>query len=202
MNNVVHEGIILRNYIPKKQKLSILDSNLGRIECISLNSKNNHRLFSGAFINYTLKKFNMYYVVENTNIIDFPQDLIDHNFAFFHHVLELCYYFLPLDQEASDIFELINLCYLKSNLTSNKLAKNIFLCKFFSILGIYPSDYLANNSEFYKFISGPINIDLDFQENKNFNIFAKRWLLECVNSHPNIERLKTVGFLKDLDLHV
>lgn len=195
----VHEGIVLRTYIPKKQKLAILDKKLGRIECVPQNQKSAYRLSHGAYVSYALRAWHAQYLLHDPNILDLPFYWAYENFLFFHHVLELCYYFLPIDGQSADIFELIYILYDRPKLLQTTLSRKIFLCRFFWKLGIYPYNAESFDSCLFSLISGPLDSNLSIADEKIAHQHIQKWLLACVNTHPYAHRLKTIDFLIKLD---
>lgn len=194
----INQGIVLRTYIPQKHKLAVFDSELGRIECIPQNLKNSYRLSHGVLIEYSLQQLQISYKLFDANILNLPKQWSKNSFYFFHHILELCYYFLPIESEAKDIFQLIKILYTDSDIVQSDISKKIFLCHFFIKLGIYPENMLAYDASFHRLISGPLDSKIEVKDEKNIHFYLQRWLLECINSHPYAHRLKTINYLKNL----
>lgn len=208
MENNVRHGIVLRTYIPAKQKLSILDTDLGKIDGVPANLKNALKLSHGTFISYLIRPWHLHYVVYNINIIDEPYYWAKNNFLFFHHVLELCYYFLSVNNIEIEIFELIKILYTQPEILKTELDQKIFLCHFFKKLGIYPYNYKSYDQLLLALISGRSSKCLDNildnindKDEKDLQNNLNKWLLSCVNEHPYVYRFKTLDFLKKLDIH-
>lgn len=126
-------GILLKNYSPKKEKFSIFDSLLGRIEAtIKINHKT-QVVHNGTLFSYTVEpSHKSIYSLNNIEILNVPFNLAKQDIYFFHHMLELCYYFLPLQIAYPAIFELIDLAF--NHIVNNK---PIILLRFFTSLGIF-----------------------------------------------------------------
>ena len=192
----IHQGIVLRTYIPQKQKLSVLDAELGRIDCIPQNKKIADRLFHGAYISYALKPWGMHYLTYDISLIEQPPYLTEKDFLFFHHVLELCFYFLPAHNQERSVFELVKSAYIHPESLRAELSQKIFLCHFFRYLGIYPRNMHSYSASFFRLISGPFNSKVDAEDEEKVRIDLQRWLLSCVSTHPYAQRIKTMDFLK------
>lgn len=192
----LNEGIVLNASIPYNSKVVVFDSNLGKIECISKSNKQN--ISPGVHITYNIKKkFSVYYIIQNFYITNFPSYWIKNNFLFFHHVLELCNYFLPFNSEAIDVFELILSLYTQPEKVNTDISRNLFLCNFFKKLGIYPFDIHSYGSNILNLISNFLHSNLNNEGiDKSIYINLRRWLLACINVHPYSNRLKTINYLK------
>lgn len=196
----MYQGIVLRTYIPNKHKLSVLDAQLGKIECIPKGLKRGYILSHGIYLSYSLRPWHDYYIIQDIAILDAPFYWAKENFLFFHHVLEICYYFLSINSASREIFELILKLYTCSEIIQTDLCKKIFLCHLFIRLGIYPSDMLSYGSSFFCLISRPLDSKVSVQDDKAVNEQIQRWLLACIDTHPYAYRLKTVGYIKKLDV--
>jgi hypothetical protein len=193
------QGIVLRTYVPQKQKLSVLDANRGRIDCVPQDTRAAHQLTTGAYMTYGIRPWHAYYIVYDTDIVDMPLYWAHENLLFFHHVLELCYYFLPVDNIVEDIFILVKKLYTSPKIIQTDLSKKIFLCQFFICLGIYPADARSYGSSFFSLISGPF--DSKVNAHGELHMQLQRWLLTCISTHPYAHTLKTIGFLRKTDIH-
>ena len=78
----------------------------------------------------------------------FPFELAQHDINFLHHILELSYYFLPLNSAYPETFELV-----KKALNNAILDKAIILLRFFSSLGIYSEDLPFEKNYFHRLLS-------------------------------------------------
>lgn len=162
--NELHNGIILRTYLPKKQKLIILDESLGKIECVPKNKQLANKLSHGVYISYMLKRWFFYYVIFDIHILDLPFYWSRNNFLFFHHVLELCNYFLPFDSRAGDIFQLILILYRCPEKVKTTLSKKLFLCNFFKKLGMYPQNIESYDSIIFNLISNFLHSKFSYEQ--------------------------------------
>lgn len=199
---MLQQGIVLRNYFPQQQKVSLLDITEGRIACMIQDSSIAPRLANGSLIEYVLDKPRNSYRACGVDIIYMPLTWHHAQFLFLHHLLELCYYFLPLNCHAQEIFYLVKALYCHEDIMQNEITKKIFLCRFFSMLGIYPADAASYGAVFFNLISahrGSIDNKVAMPSRITDKIMQdklKNWLLGCIAMHPYSYKLKTLDYLK------
>ena len=178
----MNKGIILKNLYPQKNKLIILDSKLGKIECITTDKLD---LSVGLLVHYFLENKKNYYFIKTLDLIDVPYGIVKSDILFFHHVLELCYYFIPygscFDESALKIFNFLKKFFCKKNIFYNLFSKKLFLYKLFCLIGITPEE------NFYKLKKNNIDNILE----KDLDLY----LLGCVKIHPSWNSFKTINFL-------
>ena len=191
----VHRGIVIHSYMPYKKKVIMLDHNLGKIEALPDNSAMKERLVHGAFIEYRCEPWHHMYALQDSAYIDFPAAWVD--LLFLHHILEMSNYFLVAHCNVSSVFEHFMNLYKPFEHAQIYLAKKIFVCRFFSLLGICPYDALDYDSHFFNLISGHIDIMLSIQKVDTIYLEKKidRWLLGCIQTHPHAHMLKTINFI-------
>lgn len=186
-------GIILKSFIPSKLKLSIFDSERGKIEVIPAFDKyQNHLLFSsGMQLSYTIDKIGENFIIRDYSIQRMPTFWVRNNFDFLHKVLTICYFFLPLDQIEIELFMMVEELYLNPNNFKSILMQQIFICRFFKALGIYPTQLLERDRKLYYFISNiidNINEELKFEKllyEHEIHKALELWIENCIQVHPN-----------------
>lgn len=179
-------GILLKNYSPKKQKVSLFDKALGRIEATFENSSQ-RQLNNGSLLAYHAQQtHNNLYSLNALEIIDIPFALARHDIYFLHHILELCYYFLPPQVTAPDTFVLLQAAFNQP--LANKL---LILLRFFTSISMYPEDVPFESSYFHRLLSYPIEIILKEQLDDEHHKQLKPWLLRCSDMHPYKKQFKT-----------
>ena len=87
----IYTGIVLNHQFPLRHTITLLDKELGRMEGILLKGE----VSAGMLLQYdiTLRLGRSY--IQEIDIIAVPSELIHSDFLFLHHVLELCFYFIP-----------------------------------------------------------------------------------------------------------
>ena len=166
-----HTGIVLRAPSVYKQTVTLFDDRLGKIQGIVGRSQN---LSHGALVSYSLRKRGTRYLLQDLRLLDMPLTWARENFLFFHHILELCDYFVPWDVHCEALFRLVYFLYTTPDAVQTKAAQKMFIYAFFKRVGVHPD---------------PENRTVD------------QWIQACVNEHPQVLSLKTAGFLKTLEGH-
>ena len=200
MNNNRHQGILLRTSSPYRKKIILFDYELGLVECI--NPSGGHRLVHGAFLYYNLTAWNNLYKIHDIELIAVPAEWVREDLLFLHHMLELSSNFLTLHNNASEIFNFFINFYKPCNEKDLKLFKKLFICRFFSLLGVYPENSEDYEATFFRLISGPIDSMLNaWRDDALLHKKVNEWLQGCVRMHPYADHLKTVNFLTKMDRH-
>ncbi len=189
----IRVGIILKKYFPQKRKLVMLDKELGKIECIPTSED----LCCGILLYYHLQQQpNGVLFMKDVERIGLPLFLAQHDLLFFHHVLELCYYYVVSHTDSTELFRLLSFLYQPEDMMLSYKDKRLFLVKFFMLLGFYPEDKKFQRSSFYHI--GLTSIDILVKQDLDLGIEKEldAWLRGCVSSHP-IEKFKTMHFLDE-----
>lgn len=186
-----HTGIIIKKHAPKNMKVSLLDSELGKINAVF----HDDTLSRGSLVRYNAKPKESIVFISDIELLDVPMVLAKDDLLFFHHVLELCYYFLPLEFPVEDIFDLMMDLYTPHEYMQQSIGKQLFLCKFFSLLGIYPEGEKFQKPHFHTIASTPIDILLQ----QNIDLVTENdmheWLWHCIKTHPYADYFKTLHFI-------
>ena len=186
-----HRGIIVKSFIPQKQKLCVLDETLGKIMCVP----NRDHLSNGLQISYYAQEKNNIHFLHNIEIIDAAFSLAQEDILFYHHVLELCYYFVPLGSYAPALFDLLLYLYASPKNFFSTVTKKIILFKIFVALGIHPEDSRFQMPWLHRLASESIDNITDEIVNLSFEKVLDDWLFCCITEHPYNEQFKTVRFL-------
>ena len=185
-----HEGIVLKNYQPKKNKISLLDEHLGRIESFAPFSIK-QPLHVGSLVRYFPVQAGSLYQLEGIQILEVPLELARSDIYFFHRVIELCYYFLPLEAAANDTFNLVKVLLNSNPYLGRDLQKKLFLLRFFVELGMYPEEDFPLGESLHYLLSQPIEVMLK-KKIKISEQELERWLLSCIEAHPQKAKFKTM----------
>ena len=114
---------------------------------------------------------------------------------FLHHVLELCYVFIPIGSCVKGIFDLLCLLYKPKKYIQTNQHKKIFLFKLLTTLGIYASDDLVRASCFEPLQT----MSIDTLDNYSLDLASEKaldnWLCHCIVEYAGIDSLKTIHFL-------
>jgi len=159
-------GVVLKTFFPIKHQVLVLDRNLGKLFLVSKNQNNLLRLCNGVVFEYNLESENNKNLIREVDIIKFPN--VGENILFFHHILELYNFFIPIGFTYCQLFDSLYSIYdLLEQEKITKQEQKLFLYKFFSLMGMCP--------------------EIALQDEK----FLEKWINTCINSHPNVNLLKT-----------
>lgn len=187
-------GIILRHYSYSVYKIACLDQQLGRIDLILSRQKS---IMVGGLMQYTAEPKKNNYFIKSLSLIDIPLQLAQSDLLFFHHVLELIYFFVPVGTPPYELFDLLLFLYNNADQVwvQHRVLKKIFLCKLLLDIGVYGEMHIPMLAYIRKIVQLPIDIidpeSLDLADEKMID----QWLQQCVETHPAISNFKTVHFL-------
>ena len=185
-----HVAIILKQLSP--HKIALLDKRRGRLDGITLKP-----LCLGSLIHYAIEKERSTMVyLRDTQLIDLPFTIGRDDILFWHHVLELCFYFVPPGSHIPELFELCTFLYtVDTNACWPKQSKKLYLFKLLTIIGVYPRLPQLSPEKLHYLISLPLAVIaqeiLDTQHEKRLD----EWLRVCVSDHPAIAKFKTIHYL-------
>jgi len=187
-----NSAIVLKTYLPQKYKLCVLDNALGKV----MGVPNREDVGAGAFIEYHAREQQNLYFMHGIEIIDLPMLLAKEDLLFVHHVLELCYFFVPVGSRIPRLFTLLTALYTSGALLQAIMTKKIFLFQLFACLGLYPEGVQFKTPYFHQLTIASIDniavqqIDLVIEQELD------DWLLNCIALHPCTHNFKTVHFLQ------
>ena len=189
---IKNTGIVLKKYFPQNKTISILDKDIGKIQCIP---KKKYCLPNGSVVNYRISKKKSRYVIENIEILYVPFNMAINDILFFHHILEICYYFIPQEAQNTEVFSLINYLYYFGYRIKYIIDKKLFLFKLFIFLGLYPEGEKFQTPIFHKLAIESIDTLIDKKLHLGIEKDLDVWLYSCVQTHPMFKYLKTINFL-------
>lgn len=188
----VRQGIVIASQIQKKNKIVVLDQEYGKIVCFPDRLDISH----GMLLNYFIRRDTHAQFLYASELIATPAALAARDLLFFQHVMELCYYFLPIACPAPQIFDLLQFLYAPASARLTGYYQKLFLCKFFLLVGLYPEEMAHDPVRISQLAFCAIDrtvthhVDLGFKEAE-----LDAWLLSCVLAHPYSAQFKTVHFL-------
>lgn len=189
-------GIVLKTFLPDKYKVIIFDRSLGKFDAIVPSTIKHFNLCNGLLVNYNYQLKGKLQFIDNINIINDPFLLAQNDLLFFHHILELCYYFIPMGISCDDLFDFIKFLFFSPQKLKTVKSQKILLCRFFLLLGMYPE--CKTSPKFNYLMSIPIDIVdnelIDLENEKELNL----WIIKCINIHPYAKSFKTINFLTEV----
>lgn len=186
------QGIILKRLFQKKDSLILLDATYGKIMC----TPNKENLCVGGLITYQLYKQTHSYVAQGIEYSALPCKLTKDDLLFYHLILEVCYYFIPLENFSSEAFYYIrHLPILEKHCFSYRY-KNFFLARLILLLGI--QEELIDDQHPLLTELFATDVDSIIIESIDLKLIDEmvEWIHKCLSSHPLRSQFKTLHFLK------
>lgn len=216
---IIHDvGIVLKSLLPTKSKISLLSRAHGKLHFSVRGVKNPHRFSPGMALRFGYKSqqkrfLNDVEVLYIPFVRDNEHDKKISNLYWLHHLLEICYYFVPLGEPCREVFGLIQYAFdIKrcSDLFEPYfcLVQKIFLVRLFVYLGFFPPRRLvylislfddvvlifldsSNEQKVSSLKQSLGNID------KKTSLEIDDWIGSCLRDHPLVMRFKTLSFFVD-----
>ena len=204
-------GFVLKSFIPKKQKYSVLARSLGKIELIGSTAMPYQKICHGTLITFFITpKAQKIYRANQIHIVTIPLTNTHTHICWLHTLLECCYYFLPLDKPCPEIFYWLQQCFWIAHHLDLfdhhlKTIHKICLVRFFELIGIYPEKKDGYSAHFFNELT---TISIDSQQSQKVSSLkmqlksitsAQKWHMEkniaqCINEHPRAAFFKTITF--------
>jgi hypothetical protein len=206
-------GIVLKRFIPLKQKLSILTDLFGKILVIAQpNNPICQRLWPGSMISANFEQLeNSTYLARGIEIINVPEAMTQSDIYWLHHILELHYYFIPYCQPSLDALSYLQFyIYLlnRKKLFKDRfdVLKKICVMHFLNRTGFFFNENLLKCSIFLdknitlfhdetmKEMPDKLLDYLDEIYIKNV-INMDECIVRCLRTHPCYRFFKTIKFI-------
>lgn len=195
-------GIVLKSFLPNKNKLSVLTRSWGKINLVAKPGVLRVVSSPGTQITFFTARAFESQVVFTTRIICVNANLraLEQHLYWLHHLLEICYFFIPLGSSCPDVFQLIEYCFAlceQSSLFGSNffVVKKLCLVRLFILLGFYPEQEL--------FLGTEVSLDsLNVQKVRSLHEdeatamvqAIDKWLFACLQEHPHVMHFKTMSF--------
>ncbi|MGB8366914.1 MAG: hypothetical protein WCD44_01005 [Candidatus Babeliales bacterium] len=184
-------GIILKRD-KTKNKVAVLDKQLGRIEGIT-----RAEVTIGAFVQYTMQPAGSGFFLNQIQTTYMPLFLAQEDLLFLHHIFELSYYFVPIGSCVRGVFELFEFLYRTEKQWKNRLLQIIFLFKLLTTLGVYAEyDTICKKCFSYLIVTPIDNLNSGIID-LNCKKALPKWLQYCVIQYPVSKEFKTMHFLNE-----
>ncbi len=185
-------GIVLKQI--SQHKVALLNDIVGRVDAVAIKAPH-----LGALIQYRVEREKgSLLFLNHVSIVDLPFFLGSSDILFWHHVLELSYYFMPVGSYAAELFELLSFLYtVEKKSCWGAHAKKLYLFKLLSSIGIQAEIPTLPSATVHRFMAlKPEHMSHEVLDEKSEKILDQ-WLRVCVAEHPAIEQFKTMHFLSD-----
>lgn len=201
-------GVIIKRF-DHTSKYAVITKNMGKIILIVAQRTTKSPLSTGSIVSFGFKHINqstyVTHIIEVLTVLQ-PQTFAD--VAWFHHMAEMSYYFVPLGQSSTELCSFLCACinfvacshiFGADWLMTQKLLTGTF----FMVLGFFPdqadkSFIVPLNLVLFLFvdISNVEKVECVRQYGKNCTAeqLAKLndWCLGCIKTHPRVLMFKTI----------
>jgi len=196
----IDSGIVLKTCSSQAPEITVLDRRLGKIKGKVHARNKNIRVGHGSIVTYTLSQRGASYTFDVVDLEFVPFTFAREDIFFLHHILELCYYFLPMGCPEDDVFNLLLYLFQLQNNEKVRLRRRLILARLFTLFGMYPehkkmSEYI--NIVVYQSLDQLLDMSVDIEMNR----WLDQWVWECIMAHPYKEQFKTVWLLKRAESH-
>jgi hypothetical protein len=187
-------GIVLKSSHTHEQDIVLLDRYLGKISGTMV-SRTPITVGNGTVMTYTLVRKKSRYTFESIDLEYVPFSCARDDIFFLHHVLELCYYFLPEECAVDEVFQM--LIYLIHIVPYEKVAprKYVVLARLLFLFGLYPEHDIVCS-----YLQGLVDMSLDHffdaPHSEHMRASVRQWVWSCIMTHPAKRQFKTIGLLK------
>lgn len=138
---MIGHAIVLKNYFPKKNKVTILHEQFGKIHFFIDEKHQAARLCNGSlmYCDVVKKQSSSSYQCDFVDSYFIPFDDSVYDLYFIHDMLKICLQFMPDHMVMVDVFDLVMDIY--NHLDGLQACqKKIYLLKLFLYLGIFPEN--------------------------------------------------------------
>lgn len=132
---MIDHAIILKNYFPKKNKVTILHERFGKINFYIDEKHPAARLCNGSLMYCQIIKKQSMYQCDFIDAYYIPSE----DLYFIHDILKICLNFMPTQVMMVDVFDIILEIYQDLEFLQD-CQKKIFLLKIFLYLGVFPEN--------------------------------------------------------------
>jgi hypothetical protein len=172
-------GIVIKQF-HSMHKVALFDSNEGRFDAVIKKP-----MHVGSMIEYSIgRRSGTTVYLDSYSLIDLPFDLAKDDLLFWHHVLELCYYFVPLGSYTPQLFELCAFLYtIDSDALWNVQSKKLYLFKLLTTIGLYPRLPQLSLAKMHYFMALDLHAIAFERVDAQHEQLLDDWLRLCVAQH-------------------
>jgi hypothetical protein len=178
-------GFILKNYLPVKHQVIILNQDGECLQVVVRKSLILEKLRPGYQVQYSLVPGLNYANLVDIEIVNTPV-LIDYlTLEFLHQVLELCVLAIPIGQITTGVIDIIKMVTTGSQNSWSSYKKRLLICCLLSAVGFYPE---VNSVQDYNFILKISKIDAtkidsfsSFRFDVELDLLLIKWIADFIN---------------------
>jgi hypothetical protein len=136
---VRHKAFILKPIPRTSHRVALFELTRGRLDVYA----GNRSLVAGSLIEYHMPTLQSKRI-ESISLEFVPLAWGKSDLEFLHHILELCYYFLPLYTTCIQVFALLTFMIDIPPHVWNSTTKKIFIAKLLLLFSLYPQTSLVS----------------------------------------------------------
>jgi hypothetical protein len=184
-------AFVLKHYAPKRNVMALLDKRLGHIVAYT------HRepVSVGALIAYELRRQHERNFIDHIDILHIPFEIAQEHLLFLHHMMEICYYFIPEGSTAPRVYELLLYVVTDPPLCRQRQKNILFLL--FTLLGMYPDEVVICRDYAQALQNESFERILDTKIDRTIEKYIPRWLYQCITMHTCAQNFKTLHYLNE-----
>lgn len=186
------KAFVLKKIYSSPYKVALLDAVLGRIDASCLTIP----LVAGALIEYHIPS-SMQKRLDSIEVLFVPLHWGANDLGFIHHALELCYYFIPLNNHNTDVFEMLLLLTSSDAHTWDPATKRIFIAKLLILFSMYSKTTFVRTPFFEKLYCCTIENLLTLDRCSGAMAYIDLWIKQTINEHPMRTFFKTADFFTE-----
>ncbi len=199
------QGFVIKRFYPHKNKFSILSKMYGRADLIVTQPTMCARVWPGMCVSFIpYKRDNGIYT--HTVAIEYtPEERSHDELIALHHILELCYFYLPTNNPCPEIYNLISLfitftLYQQTLCAMYPVIQNLWVAKFLSLMGFYEQAPIIKDLTIFDMMivdfTHSQNLEFSMSQIKHINIQKiNDWIMLCLKTHPLYAHFKTVRLM-------
>jgi len=185
-------SIMLHSWFPERNQVMLFHESLGRTVFSVAPRVSLHSLMRGSVVTFVMVPWKDRMRITHAELHALPHTVIRGDILFIHQLCECIRFFAT---EADSIQELFDLCTMlydeRAEHLTNVLQQQLFFCKFFALLGIYPEESVYTTvHEVRTVLSLPFEIMIRHMPYNRYAVSS--WVDGCIQMHPEMRMLKTV----------
>ena len=201
---IIIQAVVLRRIAQEPTTLSLYTERFGRIEVRDVSSRKQwHEVSVGDICYATLEqRGKTWFLNYLESVVTYSLNADSQTFFWHHHLLDMYFYYVPLEQPGDRLFVLLATVLQVSR--GSDLVFKLFMAHFFALLGYFvPEEIMWYRSvlaqlELLAIQSSPAatidDIDCDYESVLQLDA----WLKITVSQHDHFRYLKTPQFLPQL----
>lgn len=189
-------GVIIKKHFPHRQRLSLIDELEGRIEVIPLSWQWASYAGAGALISYSVGIRGDALVITDVQLLDIPHYVDELTHLFMHHVLELCYFCVPISSGPTECFGILQqLITSLGEVSGSRPLQKLIIARLLSCTG--QGDWQAQELAIAALVDGcrKANCIPPLDERDEHEL--ERYIYYCLRNHPYGHMLKTIIFMNE-----